>query len=107
MQKKFLKEADSFRKIATGFGSCFATDRITIEGHLVGYMYREEPENQFDSGWRFFAGSESDEYANDPKNVELYDVNTIANYDPSITPYLTEPSGVAFVRVGEKFVRDE
>ncbi len=107
MQKKFLKAADGLRRLATGFGSCLATDLITVDGSLVGYMYREEPDNKFDSGWRFFAGTETDEYANDPKNIEMYDVNTIANYDPAIISHLTEPPGVAFVRMGEKFVRDE
>ena len=43
---------------------CFATDRILVDGEKVGYMYREEPAdgNDWDSGWRFTAGDESQEY---------------------------------------------
>ena len=107
MQKKFLKAEDDIRRLATGYGSCLATDMITVYGSLVGYMYREESDSKIDSGWRFFAGTETDEYSNDPNNIEMYDVNTIANYDPAIIPHLTEPPGVALVRFGEKFVRDE
>ena len=44
------------------------------------------------------AGDESQEYMDDPANLELYDVNTIANYDPDITPLLDEPIGQAFER---------
>lgn len=61
-------------------------------------MYREEPSDRDDSGWRFFAGTEDEQYVNDPKNVEIYDVNTIANYDPEIIPLLDSPIGSAFER---------
>ncbi len=54
-----------------------ATDHITVDGHRVGYMYREQGDFEVDSGWRFFSGLESDEYANDPENLTFYDVNTI------------------------------
>ncbi|MBL6853839.1 MAG: DUF2185 domain-containing protein [Alphaproteobacteria bacterium] len=80
-------------------GTCIATDRITVEGKGVGYMYREMPDDEEDSGWRFFAGDETDDYANDPTNLELYDVNTIANYDAAIIPYLGHPPPCAFERV--------
>jgi hypothetical protein len=46
----------------------------------------------------FFSGLESDEYANDPANIAIYDVNTIANYDPEIIPLLDTPPGSAFAR---------
>ena len=51
-------------------------------------MYREMPDNEKDSGWRFFSGNESDEYANNPDNLNIYDINTIAEIDISIIPYL-------------------
>jgi len=71
---------------------------ITVQGHKVGYMYREEPDFDADSGWRFFAGVESQEYLDDPENLTIYDVNTIANYDPEIIPFLQAPIGSAFER---------
>lgn len=61
-------------------------------------MYREEPDFDVDSGWRFLAGVESQEYLDDPKNMAIYDVNTIANYDPEIIPFLHAPIGSAFER---------
>ena len=65
-------------------------------------MYREEPAHSqiADSGWRFFAGDESEEYTADPSNLEIYDINTIANYDPEITACLDAPFGSAFARDG-------
>jgi hypothetical protein len=61
-------------------------------------MYRERPDFEEDSGWRFMSGLESDEYLNDPDNLAIYDVNTIANYDPDIIPFLDAPIGSAFER---------
>jgi hypothetical protein len=84
--------------IAPGRGGCIATDLITVEGRRVGYMYREQPDRDLDSGWRFFAGTESQEYVDDPNNMTIYDVNTIANYDLEIVPLLDAPYGAAFER---------
>lgn len=61
-------------------------------------MYRDYPDNEIDSGWRFMSGTESQKYMDDPSNLEIYDVNTIANYDPAIVPYLAAPVGSAFER---------
>jgi hypothetical protein len=61
-------------------------------------MYRENGDTNLDSGWRFFAGDESEEYTADPANFGLYDVNTIANYDPTIVQFLDAPVGSVFRR---------
>jgi len=100
-KKPFRLRADQIRPIAIGYGGCYATDMITRSGSKVGFMYREPADNQFDSGWRFTSGYESDEYMNDPDNLAFYNVNTIANYDPEIVPYLEAPVGSAFERENE------
>ena len=97
-QKSFRLSAAQIKPVAIGFGSCFATDRITVDGAQVGYCDREDPSTATDSGWRFFAGDESDEYANNPANLVMYDVNTVANYDPTIATVLEAPCGSAFER---------
>ncbi len=61
-------------------------------------MYREQSDRELDSGWRFISGHESDEYMNDPDNHAVYDVNTIANYDPDIIPFLSSDVGSVFER---------
>lgn len=96
--KTFRIPAHEIKPLAAGFGSCIASDRITVDGMKVGYMYREAPDDRIDSGWRFFAGDESDEYSADPNHFAIYDVNTIANYDPSIIACLESPPPCAFER---------
>ena len=80
-------------------GAGIATEQITVEGKKVGYMYREEPDKDFDSGWRFFSGDESQEYVDEAENMSYYDVNTICNYDQSIIPYLDSPIGSKLSRI--------
>lgn len=92
---------NNIRELAKGYGGCFATDRIMVDGMRVGYMYREQPDNRIDSGWRFMCGDESDEYMNNSDNMGIYDVNTVANYDLDIIKYLTSPIGSCFSRFNE------
>ena len=81
-----------------GADGCIATNRITVEGRKIGYCYREEPDGGWDSGWRFTAGDESDEYMDDPNNAGIYKLNTICNDDPDIIPLLNTPAPCAFER---------
>lgn len=80
----------------------YVSKRITQDRHHVGYMYRETPDAADDSGWRFFAGDETDEYANNPENVELLSVAAIVRLDRKILPYLEETTG-AWGRQGDEF----
>ena len=98
MTKRFALAASEIKPLAEGRGSCIASDRITVAGQGVGFMYREVPANDLDSGWRFLSGEESQEFADDPANFALYDVNTIANYDPGIIAHLDAPAFSAFAR---------
>lgn len=106
MAKTFKLAADEIKPLVANRGGCIATDRITVEGYPVRFMYREEPINSTDSGWRFLSGFESDAYMEEAGNHNVYDVNTIANYDQSIIPFLDAPIGSAFEKTegSERFV---
>ena len=81
-----------------GADGCIATNRITVEGCKVGYCYREKADGDWDSGWRFTAGDESEEYMDDPNNAGIYSLNSICNDDPDIIPLLNTPAPCAFER---------
>ena len=101
--KKFkLRPEEIASLVAGGGGWCLATDRVVVDGARIGYMYREEPKGGGDSGWRFFAGDEDDGYMRDNGNHGVYELNTVANYDPAVLPYLSSAVGSAFDRVAEK-----
>lgn len=92
MSKVFKLKPDEMKNLAVGYGACIATDMITVHGQKVGYMYRDEPENP-SSGWVFMSGNETQEYMDNAENLAMYDINTIANYDPDIIPFIEKPIG--------------
>ncbi|GAA4454286.1 DUF2185 domain-containing protein [Rurimicrobium arvi] len=107
-KKKYkIKEGDIKKILGTDMG-CIASDMITVEGMVVGYMYREEPVEEYDSGWRFFSGQEDDNYVDNPDNFSFYKLNTIANYDLLVIGYLNFPVGSSFERSREadKFLKN-
>lgn len=97
-EKSFKLSKDQIKKLIESIGACFASDQITVDGLLVRYMYREAPDFVEDSGWRFFSGAEDQEYVDNPDNLMIYEVNTIANYDPAIIPYLNMEIGTELER---------
>ncbi len=97
LKEVMLKEED-IKDLVLGRGACFATDMVTVEGKPITFMYRDDPKDSVDSGWVFLSGDETEDYMNNPKNLHIYDVNTIANYDPTIIEFLDAPFGTGFER---------
>jgi len=82
---------------------CFATNRVMVDNQPVGYMYRESPDRDKDSGWRFLAGDETQDYLDDPSNTEVYRVAIVAETDPAVIPYLEAAADTQFERDGDGF----
>ncbi|HVU28062.1 MAG TPA: DUF2185 domain-containing protein [Verrucomicrobiae bacterium] len=101
MSKQFAIPKEKIKQLVPPMGGCFITDRVTIDGLKIGYMYREQPDKPKDSGWRFFSGDESQDYIDDLTHTGIYAVNTAANYDPDIIPYLETPAPCAFEKIAE------
>ncbi len=101
--KNYKLKKENIKIMTELSGGCIATDKITVDGMKVGYMYRENPTNENDSGWRFFAGNEDETYTKNPDNFSIFDLNTICNYDESIISYLNKPIGTKLEKNGEEF----
>ena len=96
--KEFKIKGHDIKQLIDSSG-CMATDKITVDGELVDFMYREQPDFKADSGWRFLSGTETQEYADNPDNWAIYETNTIANYDKAIIPYMDLPIGTELERI--------
>lgn len=70
------------------------------EGAVVRWLYRETPDRQEDSGWRMFSGNETDEYANDAKNLTFCNVGWLVDRDPSLGRIIQADIGSALERGG-------
>jgi hypothetical protein len=64
----------------------------------IRYLYREAPDREQDSGWRVFAGDESDEYANDVDNIRKMSLQDLIDHDRALEKILFSPPGSAFER---------
>lgn len=87
----------------------YVSKKITEEGWKVGYMERNKPFNDEDSGWCFFAGNEDDKYTSDVKNIQLINVGTVwQQLDPDIFKYIDMPVGTRLIRISpESFEIDK
>jgi len=99
MSKRFKLRSEEIAPLIVSSGWCVATDRIMVDGSPIGYMHREMPVSEGDSGWRFFAGDEDDEYMANDDHHGVYDLNTVVNYDPSVIPYLDASPGSRFDKI--------
>lgn len=97
-EKNYKLRPDQIETLVGDIGRCFVSDRVTVEGMKVGYLYREEADFDDDSGWRFLSGTESDEYMNDPAHFSIIPVNVVCNYDADIIDLLDAEEGSEFQR---------
>ena len=83
--------------------TAFVTKRFVEENSKIGFAYREKPDNETDSGWRFLVGNESQEYIDNPDNLLLYSIEDIIKLDDSIKPILNSGIDTAFEKVNTEF----
>lgn len=87
-EKKYIIPDEKIRPMLTGRGTCIIPDTVLVYGKKITYCYRIMPEKHTDSGWRFFSGSESEEYLSRRELNGTYDLNIAANYCPELLPIL-------------------
>lgn len=76
---------------------CYVTQRILRDGARVGYLYREAPDRDDDSGWRFTANDESDAYMDTASNHAYVSVGLVLSKDDAFIDLLDAPAGASFV----------
>jgi hypothetical protein len=97
-----MKKSQASQK--TERGICMITRHILDEVHPVGFMYREEPEEELDSGWRFLSGLEDDDYMEQEENSVIVDVDLVLVLEPLVKKYLHLPYGSELERNGNEFI---
>ena len=76
-----------------GAGACMATRNVMEERGRVRWMVRNPPQAPEDSGWRFFSEFDSEEYINDPANVQVVDYNSVCAIEPAVIAVYPLPVG--------------
>lgn len=80
-----------------GAMGCVVSDRITVHGEPVGYLYRQATNRPGDSGWSFLAGTESETELGSANFADVWTLNELANFDRRVIPLLESPIGSAFL----------
>ena len=80
----------------------YVSKKIINDNYKIGYMHREKPLNNEDSGWSFVAGDESDDYINNRDNIALIRLYDVILLEPSIEEYLEYAIGTTLVRTSSK-----
>ena len=75
---------------------CFVTNRVLDDGARVGYLYRQAPEGEDDSGWRITAGDESDEYMANHRNYAYVSLGAVLSVDDSFRDLLAAEAPCAY-----------
>ena len=87
---------DSYEKYA------LVSKKYLEKDGVIRFVYRQEPYNDQDSGWRMFTGLEDDDYANDLENIKLINIGYLLDKDPSLLEPLKNGYGAVFEREDEK-----
>jgi hypothetical protein len=101
-KKNHPRVGDALRQALTGV--CLASARVASDKARVGFMYREKPEETMDSGWRFLAGDETEEFLENEENYGVFDVEYIVGIDPLVRNYIHLPVGTELERTEGKFI---
>lgn len=76
----------------------FVSRRSHDEDQRPAYIYREDPDNDHDSGWRTMVGDETDDEINDPSNVLLQNLGYLIDRWPELRPvFKTDPRNGSWI----------
>ena len=78
---------------------CYVSARVLYDRAPIGYLYREAQEQEDDSGWRIFAGDETDEYFAGEDTAFYISLGAVLNRDDAILPLLEAEVDSIFERV--------
>lgn len=103
--KWYVPEEREWVAVYPGNAGCFVTKAALDNG--IEYMYRDDPSpDNPDSGWRFFHGDETEDYANDPQNIQVVSLNTICNLCPTVLAFLEAPVKSAYGWNGKDWIKE-
>jgi hypothetical protein len=72
--------------------------RALEENRFIGWLYREKPHREDDSGWRLFVGDEKQEYLDVPDNIAIVPLRDLIDREKALEEVLRCLEGSAFER---------
>ena len=72
--------------------------RVLHDAAPVGWLYREEPDREGDSGWRVFAGDESRAFVDEPANAAAVPLRELLRIDEALEALFRTAAPAAYQR---------
>ncbi len=82
-------------------GGCIVSNNILNGKGTIKWVFREEPVNDRDNGWRFLSNIDDEDYINNPLNLSVCDFNSIKVFEPSIFLIYNLPIGTELEIINE------
>lgn len=85
-----------------GLGGAIVSNNILKHNARMKWIFRENPCNDLDNGWRFLSEIDSDIYLSDSSNLSVCDWGTVIDIEPAIIPIYNLPVGTELTLIYEK-----
>lgn len=74
-------------------GGSITSKNVLEKNGRIKWLFREEPIDAIDNGWRVLSDIDDDEYINNPKNMVVCNFNTLINIEPALMGIYLLPIG--------------
>lgn len=81
------------KQYITNGGGCIVTQSVLQGKTPLKWLFREEPVNEIDNGWRAMGRDDTQEYIDQSANHAICDINTLINIEPAVLNVYEMPVG--------------
>ena len=74
-------------------GGCVTSKNVMSRAGRVRWMVREESQAHADNGWRISSHIDTEEYLDDPDNMQIVDFNQLCEIEPALIGIWDFPVG--------------
>lgn len=90
---KFKKAEEKELMKTHNLGGCIVTKSLYEGTSKLKWIFREEPVNPVDNGWRAIGDSDTEEYINTPGNNLVVDFDRLVEIEPAVLAIYEMPVG--------------
>ena len=99
---KSIFEMNTFKKEEKmHFNFALFSNHILENNAKLKWIFREDPVDELDNGWRFLSKIDNEEYLSNPKNMSVCDWSTIVEIEPAVLSIYDMPIGTELTLIYE------
>ena len=89
----FKKSKEKESRKTHNLGGCIVTKSLLEGTSNLKWIFREDPVNPVDNGWRALGDTDTEEYINKPENNVVVDFDRLVEIEPAVLAIYTLPIG--------------